>query len=202
MSPERIRKRRSKKVARRDLLVAACEELIAGDGELEVANVAKRAGVSDGLTYYHFKNKAGLLSAIVQDFFERLDDTISAVPYEGRTWEERERLRVYEFVEFFYTDEVASIVFKKVRTDPLLSKEEREREKRLNRLGARNIAQAQRDGEIDPAHDPLLLVSMILGGVIAGIGEALAMTPPKPLHEAQSEIWAFVARAAGLSHST
>lgn len=198
MASQSPRIRRSRKVARRDLLAAARAELVDGDGELEVANVAKRAGVSDGLTYYHFGNKAGLLNALVQDFHERLDDTISAVPYEGDTWAERERHRVFEFVQFLYTDKAAPIVFKKVRADPLLSAHEREREIRLNKLGARNIAQAQREGEIDPAHDPLLLVSMIIGGVAAGVNEALAMTPPKPLKQAQEEIWAFVERAAGL----
>lgn len=177
---------------------AARAELIEGAGDLEVARVAKRAGVSDGLTYYHFGNKSGLLNAIVQDFYAELDDTITAVPFAGETWVERERARVFAIVEIFYTDPVALLVMMRVRNDPTFADEELERSARLTRLGAHNIAQAQRAGEIDPTLDPLILVSMILGGVMSGIRAALNQMPPRPKDVVQAEVWSFVARAAGV----
>ena len=79
-----------------------------------------------------------------------------------------------------------------------LLERQRERQRRLDALGARNIAQAQRAGEIDSKLDPHLLVSMILGGVLAGVDHSLSSDPPKPRRRVQREIWSFVARAAGV----
>ncbi|MBX3505396.1 MAG: TetR/AcrR family transcriptional regulator [Parvibaculum sp.] len=198
MSETKARKRRSPREARRLIVDAARRELLDGAGDLEMTEVAKRAGVSEGLAYYHFGNKAGLLNAVVKDFYERLDEAVLAIPYEGPSWRERERARTQEFVRLMYEDPVAPLVVDVVRADPGFASEERERRRRLNLLGARNIAEAQRAGEIDMSLDPALLVSMILGGVTAGINHALSARPPLPLAQAQQEIWSFVLRAAGL----
>lgn len=198
MSETKARKRRSPREARRLIVDAARRELLDGAGDLEMTEVAKRAGVSEGLAYYHFGNKAGLLNAVVKDFYERLDEAVLAIPYEGASWRERERARTQEFVRLMYEDPVAPLVVDVVRADPGFASEERERRRRLNLLGARNIAEAQRAGEIDMSLDPALLVSMILGGVTAGINQALSARPSLPLAQAQQEIWSFVLRAAGL----
>jgi AcrR family transcriptional regulator len=190
--------RRPAQVARKSLVDAAREVLLEGDGNLEVAAVAQRVGVSESLAYYHFGNKAGLLDAVIQDFYERLDESITAVPFEGATWRERERSRVSAIVDYMYRDPAGPLVANVVSSDPKLLRQQRERQRRLDELGARNIAQAQRDGEIDPDLDPHLLVSMILGGVLAGITHALSSTPPKPREDVEREIWSFVARAAGV----
>lgn len=160
--------------------------------------VAERAGVSEGLTYYHFRNKAGLLDAVVRDFYQRLDDAVLAVPFPGDTWVEREKARVAEFVRLMYEDPIAPLVLNVLRVDPALHAEEQDRRRRLNALGARNIAEAQRDGEIASSFDPKLLVAMLLGGVMAGVTEALAEAPPKTLVETQAATWNFVLRAVGL----
>lgn len=194
--PEK-KKRKSNKATRQQLLNAARQELIEGNGELELAKVAKRAGVSDGLTYYHFGNKAGLTQALVTDFYDTMDEHITAVPYEGETWAERERDRVYAMVRFFYENPVALLIATRLRTDPALLQEERERTLRLNHLGASNIRQAQNDGDIRSDCTPLLLVSMILGGVTEGVRTALTAEPPIPIQQAQEQIWGFVERAAG-----
>ena len=161
--------------------------------------VAARAGVSEGLAYYYFGNKPGLLDAVVRDFYDRLDESIMAVPFPGDTWVERERTRIGEFVRLMYEDPVAPLVLNVLRVNPALHAEEQERRRRLNALGARNVAEAQRDGEISPSHDPQMLVAMILGGVMAGVTEALSEVPRKPLSEVQAAAIAFVLRAAGVS---
>jgi len=183
------------------LIDAALEVLLEGDGGLEVAAVARRAGVSESLAYYHFRNKAGLLDAMVEDFYERLDASITAVPFEGETWRERERSRVHAIVEFMYRDPAARLVANVVASDPSLLEKQRDRQSRLDELGARNIARAQRDGEIDPSLDPHLLVAMILGGVLAGVNHALAGKRPKPRTRVEREIWSFVARVAGVDEA-
>ena len=190
--------KKTRAATREQILQAARSELVEGGGDLELARVAKRAGVSDGLTYYHFGNKAGLIQALVQDFYAAMDSRVTAVPFAGTTWAERERSRVFAMVELFYLDPVALLVATRLRTEPSLVAEEAERTTRLYELGARNVAQAQRNGEINAAYNPLLLVSMILAGVTEGVRVALSTSPVIPLKDAQNEIWSFVARAAGV----
>lgn len=181
------------------LLEAAREEIIDGNGDLEVANVAKRAGVSDGLTYYHFGNKSGLINAIVADFYQTFDDKVAGVPFEGETWAERERARVNAMVTLFYEDPVAMLAVTRLRTDPAFAKDERERMNRLEHLGASNIAHAQKNGELDATFNPLMVASMLLSGVTAGVRVALTSSPPLSVPQAQKSVWGFVARAVGLA---
>ncbi len=63
------------------LLEAAMAELVERDGALEVASVAARADVSVGLLYRYFGSKAGLVAAVVADFYDRLMTEIAR----GRT---------------------------------------------------------------------------------------------------------------------
>ena len=97
MGLKKTRKRRSPAEARKLLIEAAREALVEGGGEFEMTEVSARAGVSEGLAYYHFGNKPGLLDAVVRDFYDRLDESVMAVPFPGDTWVERERARIGEF---------------------------------------------------------------------------------------------------------
>jgi AcrR family transcriptional regulator len=53
----------------REAIVKATAELFDEQGlaKLTTKEVAKRAGVSDASVYYHFKDKAGLLQAVIED---------------------------------------------------------------------------------------------------------------------------------------
>ena len=81
--------------SRRRLLEAAAAELVERDGDLEVAAVAARAGTSVGLIYRHYGSKAGLLGAVIDDFYDRFDAEViaPALRAEGADWGARERLR-------------------------------------------------------------------------------------------------------------
>jgi AcrR family transcriptional regulator len=77
-------------IATRERLVrAAQEELIWSHGHLEMQAVAKRALVSVGLAYHHFGSKAGLIAAVVEAFYSRLDAEVfneaGRPPETGRT---------------------------------------------------------------------------------------------------------------------
>ena len=56
---------------RERLLAAAVEVLLEGDGDFEMGQLAARAGVSNGLAYHYFGSKAGVLSAVIDDFYDR-----------------------------------------------------------------------------------------------------------------------------------
>ncbi|MEO1267762.1 MAG: helix-turn-helix domain-containing protein [Myxococcota bacterium] len=60
---------------RRALLKAAMEEIEASDGAApSLRAVARRAGVSPGAPYHHFKGKAGLMAAVAMDGFVKLGE--------------------------------------------------------------------------------------------------------------------------------
>ena len=83
------RPRRSE-ATRARLVAAAAEALLAGGGDFEMSQVARRADVSDGLPYHYFGSKAGALSAVVDDFYDRYYAVVNQ-PLDGsRPWAERE----------------------------------------------------------------------------------------------------------------
>jgi len=64
------------------------------NAEVEVAAVARRAGVSAGLPYRYFGTRAGLLAALVEDFYGRLGIAAMMRAYDEPTWLQRERRRI------------------------------------------------------------------------------------------------------------
>jgi AcrR family transcriptional regulator len=64
-------------IGTRERLIGAAEkELIRSHGHLEMQAVSKRAQVSVGLAYHHFGSKAGLIAAVVEAFYSRLDEMV------------------------------------------------------------------------------------------------------------------------------
>jgi len=96
---------------RERLIDAAQAELIQGQGQLEMQAVAKRAQVSIGLAYHHFGSKAGLIAAVVEAFYGRLDAAaFTGAKLPTTTWVEREKGRIAATVRFHYADPVALLV--------------------------------------------------------------------------------------------
>ena len=96
---------------RERLIRAAEKELIRSHGHLEMQAVSKRAQVSVGLAYHHFGSKAGLIAAVVEAFYSRLDEVAfkdAKLPSEG--WAERERRRIASYVGFHYDHPFAPLV--------------------------------------------------------------------------------------------
>lgn len=165
---------------------------------LELKDVALRAGVAEGSLYYHFKNRAGLLAALVEDHHHRLEERFSMIRFEGRRWLDREKARIAEMVRYYYADPVAVLIVQIVRQDPILMDLDIQQQDKLVSVGARNIQEAQRAGEIPTDLDPILLVAMLLKATEVGILTALSQPNPKPEAEVSQEVVGFVARAAGV----
>src|SRR5258707_14893189 len=88
---------------RERLIRAAEKELIRSHGHLEMQAVAKRGRVSVGLAYHHFGSKAGLIAAVVEAFYNRLDEVAfkeTRSPLEG--WADREKRRIASYAAFHY----------------------------------------------------------------------------------------------------
>ncbi|QHC22869.1 TetR/AcrR family transcriptional regulator [Streptomyces sp. GS7] len=187
--------------SRNKLLRAAAEEL-ADSGVLEVAAVARRAGVSTGLPYRYFGTRSGLLIAVVYALYERLDGACAVREYDAATWAEREQLRVRDWVDFLYAEPLAPMILGGLAGDGDVAACHTGQLSRLIELGARNIAHAQGCGELPADRDPELLAAAVLSGTTALVSVALTRTPRPPATAAATQLWAFVAGAVGLPATT
>lgn len=181
----------------RALLIAAATEELAGTGSFEVAAVARRAQVSVGLPYRYFGTRTGLLVAVVDAFYQRFCDTIALRAYPAPTWAEREHQRIADWVEFLYAEPVAPVMLAGLGEGELATARGRWLQE-MSAIGARNMAQGQRDGEIPPDRDPEYLAAATIGGTNAVIAVCLTRDPRPPAAEAIDQVWAFVSGAVGL----
>ncbi len=178
------------------LLRAAAYELVERRGVLEVGPVAARAGVSVGLIYRHFGSKAGLLAAIVGDFYVRFDaEVLDGDPAPGAGWAERERRRTELAVAFHYDDELAPIILARLARDPEVAAVEARHMRIQVARGAQNVARGQRDGEIPEDIDAGIAAALILGGVRQALVEVLARREPPPREVLADQLWRLVVAA-------
>lgn len=167
---------------RRKHLLDVAAEIVEREGvsELTVEHVARRAGVSRGLLYAYFDNRAGLLMAL----WERVSAfwNIETMPpideqLEGRTIEELFEARLVDNTRWFLDNiEEGGIVYYRLISEPQLEKvwEERRREIRkadlawwtelIVRLGVRP-ARAQVWATLFTSVTPVLWPLMVRGEV-------------------------------------
>lgn len=181
---------------REALLRAATDELIERRGVLEVGPVAARAGVSVGLIYRHFGSKAGLLAAVVGDFYVRFDaEVLDVDPAPGAGWGERERRRTEMAVAFHYDDPLAPIVLARMARDPEVAAVEARHLRLQVARGTRNVMRGQRDGEIPEDIDAGIAAAMTLGGVRQALIEVLSRREPPPRERVADQLWRLVVAA-------
>ena len=187
---------------REALHAAAGEELIERRGVLEVGSVAKRAGVSVGLIYRHFGSKAGLLAAVVGDFYVRFDaEVLDVDPAPGAGWAERERRRTEMAVAFHYDNELAPIVLARMARDPEVAAVEARHLRVQVARGTRNVVRGQRDGEIPEDIDAGIAAAVILGGVRQALVEVLSRREPPPRALVADQLWRLVVSAVRVKES-
>ncbi|WP_050422334.1 TetR/AcrR family transcriptional regulator [Bradyrhizobium tropiciagri] len=184
---------------RERLLAAAQQELIEGQGHLEMQAVARRAQVSVGLAYHHFGSKAGLIAAVVEDFYERLDEAaFGGAKLSAKNWADREKARIGVYVAFHYEHPFAPLVIGPLSRAPEVLDVETAFTGRQLAAGARMLEAAQRDGIVPAELDPHLTIALMIGGIRqALIGALTGERRPDPAR-LTSDIWAFMAAALRL----
>jgi len=183
--------------SREKLIDAARGALIEGAGEAEIAEIAKRAGVSAGLAYHHFGSKDGLLAAVVEEFYDRYS-TIANTRYRGETWSKREIQRIRAITRYLIEDPFTATLFGPLGRSSAVVNAEAACMAGLIERGALNIAQGQADGDLPRQSDPKLAAAFVLGGMRQGVSTAfLADTPPDPEALANA-IWILIAQSLGL----
>ncbi|WP_158726450.1 TetR/AcrR family transcriptional regulator [Tomitella fengzijianii] len=160
---------------RQRLIAAAREELRDTGGSIEVASVALRAGVSQGLLYRYFGAKDGLVAAVVHEFYDSYDRAVFAAASTGDlSWHERERLRLRWEIDFLCGHELSRIIVGRALSEPAAIQADAERLSAQIDLAARNVAAGQRSGELDPRIDARLVAAAFLGAFRELMAESLS----------------------------
>ena len=196
-------RKRDPQATRQRILEAARDLLAQGDGDFEMAWVAKAAEVSQGLAYHHFGSKEGLLSALVHDFYDRAEDAVLMARFEDyENWEKRERDRVRRYIEFLLGDPLGLTVVTRLAGTPAVAAVEAERWDRLVTEGSRNIAEGQARGVVTATQDSTLLAAMVLGATRSAVAKEFAKSKPSRPARLSRDIWSFIRTGLGLEEST
>jgi AcrR family transcriptional regulator len=192
-------RRRNPGATRARILEAAKTLLAQGDGSLEMAWVAKAAGASQGLAYHHFGSKEGLLAAVVEDFYDRVEEAVLMARLdEFDDWETRERTRTARYIEFLLADPLTPAVLGRLAGTPVVAGVEARRWQRLIAEGARNIAEGQARGKVASSLDSDLLAAMVLGAVRAAATGKISDKGEVDPRALADDIWQFLGRGLGL----
>lgn len=196
-APPRTAKGRA---TRARLVGCAREVAIANQGHIEVAWVAEAAGVVPSLVNRYFGSRAGLLSALVEDFFDRLRAEVLD-PYldEEGPWAEQERLRLERGVRFHYADPLALVVYTGLSREPEVARTENERIDQVVRHAAGNIRRAQKRGELPRGIDPELAGAAMFGAMQRVMVAALRRRRRPSVERVVELLWRQVAAAVELA---
>ncbi len=182
------------------LVRAAEDELIEGGGLLEMQAVARRAKVSVGLAYHHFGSKAGLIAAVVERFYDRLEEVaFSPSKLVSRDFVGREKERISAYVFFHYDHPFAPLVVGPLSRAPEVLDVEVAFTRRQLTAGAYNLRAAQRAGVIPKDLAPRLTIALMIGGIRQALIGALTTGPRPDPAQLTDGIWTFVAGALRLS---
>lgn len=184
------------------LVRAAQEELIQSQGLLEMQAVAKRAKVSVGLAYHHFGSKAGLIAAVVEGFYDRLEDVaFSPSKLTSADWAGREKERIAAYISFHYDHPFAPLVVGALSRAPEVLDVEQAFTRRQLAAGAYNLRAGQRAGVVPQDLDPRLTIALMIGGIRQALIGALTASRRPDRAELTDKVWVFVAGALRLPTS-
>ncbi|HSZ51714.1 MAG TPA: TetR/AcrR family transcriptional regulator [Caulobacteraceae bacterium] len=181
------------------LIRAAQDELIQGGGLLEMQAVARRAKVSVGLAYHHFGSKAGLIAAVVEAFYNRLEDVaFSPSNLRSPNWPGREKERIAAYISFHYDHPFAPLVVGALSRATEVLDVEQAFTKRQLAAGAYNLRVGQRAGVIPTDLDPRLTIALMIGGIRQALIGALTKVQRPDRKALTEKIWIFIACALRL----
>jgi AcrR family transcriptional regulator len=176
------------------LIACARDEAIRTNGHVEIANVAEAAGVVPSLVSRYFGSKSGLVSALVDDFFDRLHAEVLDLDLDSEgDWATHERLRLDNGVRFHYADPFTVVLYNQLSRDPEVASTESRRIEAVIGLAAHNIRRGQQRGELAADVDPELAGAAMFGAMRQVMVAALRR-PQRPSAQQVTEVlWRQVA---------
>jgi TetR/AcrR family fatty acid metabolism transcriptional regulator len=150
-------------------LLAAAREAFALNGyeATSICDVARTAGVSDGLVYRYFASKRDLLLAVLDDFYGRIIDNLERTVSSATSFEERLAALVHSHVELFVDDVALCRLFiVEVRNfEDYVGSETHELNRRYTSILMRILADGRAAGRVAGAIDDRLVRDMMFGGI-------------------------------------
>ena len=186
-------------VGRQQLIDAAREELVLGNGAFELSALTRRAGLSTGALYHHFGSKSGLLAAVYDGFYDGLRHAIADVHLPAGDWATRERDRTHRFVAHHLADPLAPILLNRTASDPQLTELEAAYIHNLIDNAAANIRYGQKLGELPADLDADGAGAYVIGGLRHGVAQLLRVVPTPAADDATQTLWRFTAAVLGIS---
>jgi AcrR family transcriptional regulator len=164
------------------LLACARDIATANDGHVEIAWVAEAAGVVPSLVNRYFGSRAGLIGALLDDFFGRLRAEVLDLNLDDQgTWLQHERIRLEKGVHFHYTDPAAVVIYTRLSREPEVALTESRHIDKVIKHAAANIRRGQKRGELPSSIDPELAGAAMFGAMQRVMVTALGRTPrPRP----------------------
>lgn len=188
----------ARKNASPGILEAAKICLREGEGDFEMSDVAKKAGVSEGLAYHYFNSKAGLLSAVITDFYDRYMAIVNQRFDDALPWLTRERTRLTEIVHFLYKDPLAPIVMGKLNGTPQVAAVELAGNAEVMELSIRNIQNGIDRGYIAPHINPNVSGPAIMGAVQQAFLYAMSAKDRPTEAVLTDQLWGLITGAVGI----
>jgi AcrR family transcriptional regulator len=180
-------------------MAAAIKELIEGDGDFEIADVARRAGVSVGLAYHYYGSKAGLIAVLIGDYHDRHQAIVNHSVDDSLPWPIQAKARLKANVDFLYADPFTRLVMGKLRSSAEVIAIDTGRRALAIELAARNIANGQRQGHISAEIDPVVAGAAIVGGINQAVAYALSSRRRPTAGELTERLWTFISGAVSLA---
>lgn len=175
--------------ATRRRLLEAAQHLLRERGSAEIADVAGMAGVSQSVIYRYFGNKAGLIAAVVNDFYDLYDESVFLAPLApGASWPERELLRIEQEITFLYDHPLGPVVVAGLLHEAAATRIDAERQRRHAEMAARNIRRGQRSGELSRSINPDLVGAAVIGALRAVMAAALSSDDPPSVAEVTATV--------------
>jgi AcrR family transcriptional regulator len=196
-APPRTQKGRA---TRERLLACARDIAIANDGHVEIAWVAEAAGVVPSLVNRYFGSRAGLISALLDDFFGRLRAEVFDLNLDDQgTWAQHERIRLEKGVHFHYIDPAAVVIYTGLSREPEVALTENRHIDRVVKRAAASIRRGQKRGELPSSIDPELAGAAMFGAMQRVMVTALGRTPrPRPDRVVEI-LWRQIAAAVDIN---
>jgi AcrR family transcriptional regulator len=176
------------------LLRAARELAIASGGHFEIADVARAAGVVPSLVHRYFGSKAGLVAALVDDFFDRFQAAVLDLDLDATgDWAHHERARLEAGVRFHYREPFAVVLYGALAREPEVARREADRIAAVVSRAARSVRKAQKAGELPVGVDPGLAGAAMFGAMRQVMVEALGRRPRPSPERVIDALWRQVA---------
>jgi AcrR family transcriptional regulator len=185
-------------VGRQQLLIAARDELISGEGALELGALTRRAGLSTGALYHHFGSKSGLVAAVYDDFYAGLQAATADEHLPDSDWATRERERTGRFVAYHFDNPLAAVLLARIPSDTQLAELEAVYIQTMSARAAENIRHGKDLGQLPAGVDPDSAGAYVIGGLRNGIAQQLRRTPRRAPGRVADMLWQLTAATLGV----